>query len=55
MAVWPVIRLTRKQIYDELWSISVSGMALKYNIPYSSMRKQIMDADIPIPPSGYYS
>ena len=55
MAVRPVVRLTRKQIYDEVWTIAVSGMALKYNIPYSSMRKQIMDAGIPIPPSGYWT
>lgn len=55
MAVRPVIRLTRKEIYDEIWTIAVSGMALKYNIPYSSMRKQIMDAGIPIPPSGYWT
>lgn len=55
MAVLPVIRLTRKQIYDEVWTIAVSGMALKYNIPYSSMRKQIMDAGIPIPPPGYWT
>ena len=50
MDLRPVARLTRKQIYDEVWTIAVSGMALKYNIPYSSMRKQIMDAGIPIPP-----
>ncbi len=53
MAVRPAIKLTRKEIYDEVWTIAVSGMALKYNIPYSSMRKQIMDAGIPIPPPGY--
>ena len=35
MAVRPVIKLTRKQIYDEVWSVAVSGMALKYSIPYS--------------------
>ncbi len=55
MAVRPVIRLTRKQIYDEVWSVAVSGMAMKYDIPYASMRKQIMDAGIPIPPSGYWT
>ena len=55
MAERPVIRLTRKQIYDEVWSVAVSGMALKYNIPYSSMRKQIIDAGIPIPPPGYWT
>ena len=52
MPVGPAIKLTRKQIYDEIWSVAVSGMALKYSIPYSSLMKQIKDAGIPVPPSG---
>lgn len=55
MAVRTVVRLTRKEIYDEVWSVAVSGMALKYSIPYSAMLKQIKDADIPIPPAGYWT
>lgn len=55
MAVRPVIKLTRQQIYDEVWSVAVSGMALKYSIPYSSLLKQIKDANVPIPPSGYWT
>ena len=55
MAVRPAVKLTRKQIYDEVWSAAVSGMALKYSIPYSSLLKQIKDANIPIPPSGYWT
>lgn len=55
MAVRAVVRLTRKEIYDEVWSVAVSGMALKYSIPYSAMLKQIKDADIPIPPAGYWT
>ena len=55
MAVRPAVKLTRKQIYDEVWSAAVSGMALKYNIPYSSLLKQLKDANIPIPPSGYWT
>lgn len=55
MAVRPTVKLTRKQIYDEIWSVAVSGMALKYSIPYSSLLKQIKDANIPVPPSGYWT
>lgn len=55
MAVRPAIKLTRKQIYDEIWSVAVSGMALKYSIPYSSLMKQIKDANIPVPSSGYWT
>ena len=55
MAFRPTVKLTRQQIYDEVWSSAVSGMALKYNIPYSAMLKQIKDAGIPIPPPGYWT
>ena len=39
MAIRPTVKLTRQQIYDEVWSSAVSGMAMKYNIPYSAMLK----------------
>lgn len=55
MAVRPAAKMTRKQIYDEVWSAAVSGMALKYSIPYSALLKQIKDANIPIPPAGYWT
>ena len=48
-----VIRLTRKQLYDEIWEISAAGTAKKYDIPYSQFLKQIKEANIPILPSGY--
>jgi hypothetical protein len=51
----PVIRLTRQQLYDEIWKISVAGLAKKYDIPYSQLMKQIKQAAIPVPPSGYWT
>lgn len=51
----PTVRLTRKQLYDEIWEISTSGTAKKYGIPYAWFLKQVKDADIPIPPSGYWT
>ena len=50
-----VAQLTRKQLYDEIWEISASGVAKKYSIPYSQLLKQIKAANIPIPPSGYWT
>ena len=47
VAVRAVLKLTRKQIYDEVWSVAVSGMASKYGIPYSFLLKQIKNANIP--------
>lgn len=52
---YTVTRLTRKQIYDEIWSISISGMVKKYDISYSFLYKQIKNANIPIPPAGYWT
>lgn len=52
---YTVTKLTRKQIYDEVWSISISGMVKKYDISYSLLYKQIKDANIPIPPAGYWT
>ena len=50
-----VAQLTRKQLYDEIWDISASGVAKKYDIPYSQLLKQVKAANIPIPPSGYWT
>ena len=51
----PVITLTRKQLYDEIWEISVMGVSKKYDIPYPQMLMQVKKAAIPIPPSGYWT
>lgn len=49
------IRLTRKELYEEIWSISVAGVSKKYNIPYAKCLAKIKAAQIPIPPSGYWT
>ena len=48
-------KLTREQLYNEIWEISVSGVTKKYNVPYTEMLKLCKEADIPIPPSGYWT
>lgn len=51
----PVIKLTRRQLYDEIWEISVAGVAKKYGIQYAHLMKQVKEANIPIPESGYWT
>ena len=51
----PVVKLTRRELYEEIWSISVAGVAKRYDIPYAQMMKQVKEAKIPIPPSGYWT
>ena len=44
----PVITLAR----NEVWKISVAGMAKKYTIPYAHLFKQIKAANLPMPLDG---
>jgi hypothetical protein len=50
-----VVKLSRQELYDKIWEISVAGVAKKYDIPYSQLMKQVKAANIPIPPSGYWT
>lgn len=50
----PTIIKTRKELYDEIWELSIAGVAKKYDIPYRLMIRQIKMAGIPVPPSGYW-
>ena len=47
--------MTRKQLYDEVWDMSMAGVARKYGISYSKCVKQIKEAGIPTPSSGYWT
>ena len=49
------IKLTREQLYNEIWKISVAGVAKKYNAAYAELLKLCKEKDIPIPPSGYWT
>ena len=49
------IRLTRKELYEEIWNISVAGVSKKYGIPYARCLAKIKEAQIPVPPSGYWT
>lgn len=47
-------KISREQLYNEIWTISVAGVAKKYGVPYSRMVKCCKDADIPTPAPGYW-
>ena len=47
--------LTRKQLYDQVWSTSILKLAEKYGISYTMFRKQVIAAKIPIPAPGYWT
>ena len=50
-----VITLARNQLYDEVWKISVQGVAKKYNLHYQQLLISCKEANVPIPPSGYWT
>jgi hypothetical protein len=49
------VKMSREQLYNEIWTISVAGVAKKYAIPYARLLKLCEEAFIPIPPSGYWT
>lgn len=47
--------LSRQQLYDEIWQMSVAGVARKYNLNYAKLIAKCREANIPFPPSGYWT
>mgnify|MGYP001237557405 CR=1 FL=1 len=50
-----IVKLTRQQIYDEIWELSVAGVARKHNLHYARLIEACKEADIPFPSSGYWT
>lgn len=50
-----VAKLSRQELYDKIWEISVAGVSKEYGIPYAQLMKQVKAANIPVPPSGYWT
>lgn len=49
------IKIGRELLYNEIWEVSVSGVAKKYNVPYAELLRLCKEIEIPIPPSGYWT
>lgn len=49
------ITLSRQQLYDEIWQVSVAGVARKYNLNYSKLIAKCKEANVPFPSSGYWT
>lgn len=50
-----MVVLSRKQLYDEIWKMSVAGVAKKYNLHYAKLINSLKLYNIPYPPSGYWT
>ncbi|MGY0373031.1 hypothetical protein [Clostridium sp. JNZ J1-5] len=54
MAEEQFLKIKRELLYNEIWEISASGVAKKYNVSYADLLRVCKKIDIPIPPSGYW-
>ena len=50
-----IVKLTRKQLYDEIWALSVAGVARKYNLNYGKLIAACKAENVPFPSSGYWT
>ena len=50
-----IVKLSRKQLYDDVWMLSVAGVARKYNLNYSRLIGSCKEAEIPYPSSGFWT
>lgn len=49
------VTLSRQQLYDEIWQMSVAGVARKHNLNYAKLIAKCKVADIPFPSSGFWA
>ena len=47
--------ITRKELYDLVWTVSITSLTDKYQIPFNTFKKICAEMQIPIPASGYWS
>jgi len=48
------ILLTRKELYDLVWSVPVAALLRKYDINNSELRKILTEMNIPTPEMGHW-
>lgn len=49
------ITLSRQTLYDEIWQMSVAGVARKYHLNYAKLIAKCKESNIPFPSSGYWT
>lgn len=49
------IKFSRKELYEEIWDISLRKTAINHNIKPPELKQFCIDNDIPTPSSGYFT
>ena len=44
-----IVKLTRQQIYDDIWELSVAGVARKYNLHYARLIEAVSYTHLTLP------
>lgn len=50
-----MLSISRKDLYDVIWSVGMTRAAKKLDIPYHNLKKACVDHDIPLPTQSYWS
>ena len=50
-----LLSISRKDLYDEVWSVGMTKAAKKLDIPYHNLKKACVDHGIPLPTQSYWS
>jgi len=50
-----MLSISRKDLYDEIWSVGMTKAAKKLDIPYEKLKKACVNHDIPLPTHSYWS
>lgn len=50
-----MLSISRKDLYDEIWSVGMTKAAKKLDIPYEKLKKACVNHDIPLPTQSYWS
>lgn len=50
-----MISISRKNLYEKLWSIGISKTAKELNVPHNKLKSACISNDIPLPTASYWS
>ena len=46
--------IQREKLYEEIWELSLSKVAKKYNVQYTKLKEACKNAHIPLPSNSYW-
>lgn len=49
------VTFQREKLYEEIWQLSLSKVAKKYEVPYQKLKDACEEANIPLPSQSYWS